>query len=242
MAISLRNNRVEQSSACAFKFMRATYLVGKISHSTILLLALLYMAYVASDYISTQWLIANDPAGIANETNPLARLLYNYYGLAGMLAAKSIVYLGIAFTTVVIEARYEKSNRIKLLKELTLLALIGYSLVVVVNNSLAVFVIGAIHDPAISTWMVKTYGILFSITLTALISLSYFAKSHRRAIEVIMAVTFLLLPIWILDKFYPLVFQSYWSTIIFSGGLVTILAAILLLQNKFRATRVLTLN
>jgi|GEM_PF-3151488 len=207
-----------------------------ISHSTILLLTVLYVAYVASDYISTSWLISNDPAGIANETNPLAYFLYNYHGLAGMLVAKSIVYLAIALTTITIEARYERQYGIKRWKDLTLLALLGYSLVVVVNNSLAVFVIGAIHDPAISVWMVKTYGVLLSITLTALVSLAYFSKAHRRAIEVTLAVGFLLLPIWVLDKFYPLVFQSYWSMMIFSGGLVSILATVLILQNKFRVT------
>lgn len=214
-----------------------------ISHSTILLLTVLYVAYVASDYISTSWLISNDPAGIANETNPLAHFLYNYHGLAGMLVAKSIVYLAIALTTITIEARYERQYGIKRWKDLTLLALIGYSLVVVVNNSLAVFVIGAIHDPSISVWMVKTYGVLLSVTLTALVSLAYFSKAHRRAIEVTLAVGFLLLPIWVLDKFYPLVFQSYWSMMIFSGGLVSILATVLILQNKFRATaKTLPLN
>ena len=210
--------------------------MDKISHSTILLLTLLYVAYVVSDYTTTQWLIASDPAGIANEANPLAVLLYSYYGLAGMLAAKSLVYLGIALTAIFIEARYQAYRGVKILKELTLLALIGYSLAVVVNNSLAVFVIGAMKDAAISLWMVKTYGILFSITLTALISLSYFSKSHRNAIEVTMAVAFLLLPIWVLDKFYPLMFQSYWSIMLFSGGLLAILTFVLLLQNKFRAT------
>jgi hypothetical protein len=91
--------------------------------------------------------------------------------------------------------------------------------------------------------MVKTYGVLLSVTLTALVSLAYFSKAHRRAIEVTLAVGFLLLPIWVLDKFYPLVFQSYWSMMIFSGGLVSILATVLILQNKFRATaKTLPLN
>jgi hypothetical protein len=114
--------------------------------------------------------------------------------------------------------------------------LIGYSLAVVVNNSLAIFVIGAMKDAQISLWMVKTYGILFSITLTALISLSYFSKSHRKAIEITMAVAFLLLPIWVMDKFYPLVFQSHWSVMLFSGGLLAILTFVMLLQSKFKAT------
>ena len=210
--------------------------MNRISYSTILLLTVLHVAYVISDYTSTQWLIMNDPSGIANEANPLARVLYSYYGLAGMIAAKSMVYLAIAGMTIFIEARYQKSRGVRILKELTLLALIGYSLAVVVNNSLAIFAISAMKDAAISTWMVKTYGILLSITLTALISLVLFSKSHRKAIEVTMAVAFLLLPIWILDRFYPLVFQSYWTMMLFSGGLLAIIAFVLLLQNKFKVT------
>lgn len=210
--------------------------MGKIYLSTIVLLTILYVAYVVSDYVSTSWLISNDPAGIENEANPLARVLYDYYGLAGMLASKSMVFLGIAFTTIAIEAKYEKYRKIKFWKEFILLALIAYSLFIVVNNSLAVFVIGALHDPSISVWMVKTYGVLFSITLTALISLCFFSKSYRNAIQITMAVGFLLLPIWVLDKFYPLVFHSYWSMLFVSGALVTILAIILMLQKKFNVT------
>lgn len=208
----------------------------RISHSTILMLTLLYVAYVVSDYTSTQWLIANDPRGIDNEVNPLAQLLYHKYGLVGMLVAKSSVYMGIALMTVLIETRYQKHNKVKVLKEITILALIAYSLAVVVNNSLAIFALGVVHDPTIASWMVKTYGILFSTTLTSLISLSRFSTSHRNAIELTMAVAFLLLPVWVLDKFYPLAFQSYWSTVLFSGGLLTVMTIVILVQNKFNVT------
>lgn len=210
--------------------------MNKISHSTILLLSIFYVAYVVTDYTTTQWLIANDPNGISNEANPLARFLYGYFGLAGMLGAKSLIYLAIALTTIFIEARYQQYRHIRILKELTILALIGYSLAVVVNNSLAVFVISALKDSTVALWMVKTYGIILSLTLTALISLSYFSKSHRKGIEIVLTVAFLLMPIWVLDKFYPLIFESYLSISVFIGGLLAVITVVLLLQSKFKVT------
>lgn len=213
--------------------------MNRISNSTILLLCILYVAYVVSDYTTTQWLIANDPQGIENETNPLAQILYTSYGIGGMLLAKSLAYVGIALGVIFIESRYHKHSKVKIWKELTILALIGYSLAVVVNNSLAVFHIGATTDPAIAEWMVKTYGIVFSITLTALVSLAYFSKSHRRALEVTIAVAFLLVPIWILDKFYPLVFESFSTMFIFLIGLIAVIGTVLFLQNRLRTEKTL---
>ena len=157
--------------------------MNQISHSTILLLVILYVTYVICDYTTTQWLIANDSAGIANEANPLAKLLYNYYDLAGMLVAKSMAYLTISLTIISIEARYQKSRRTSILKELTLLTLIGYSLAIVVNNSSAILVISAAMAVETSA-LVKTFGIMLSITLTTLISISRISKFQRKDIQV----------------------------------------------------------
>lgn len=208
----------------------------RISRSTVFVLVVLYVAYVVSDYTTTQWLIANDPQGIENEVNPLAKHLYRDYGMAGMLAAKSLLYVAIGLTAVFVEASYQSQRKVRIFKELTMLALIAYSLVVVVNNSYAIFVISAAEDPATASWVMKTYGITLSITLTALISISYFSRSHRRAIELTMAVAFLLLPIWLMDKIQPLVFHSYSSIMVFGAGIISTLIVVLLLQHRLATT------
>jgi hypothetical protein len=111
----------------------------EIKRSTLVLLGILFLSYVVGDYITTAWLIHNDPVGIDNETNLVASTLYKSFGHPGLLIVKLAAFIAIGGVVYFVEMKFPWQPRINRLKKFVVLALIGYSLVVLANNMYAIF-------------------------------------------------------------------------------------------------------
>jgi hypothetical protein len=114
----------------------------EIKRITLLLLGILFLSYVVGDYLTTSWLIHNDPAGIENESNPVAATLYRIFGHPGLLIAKLAAFIAIGSVVYFVEMRFPDQARVNKLKKVVLLVLIGYSLLIVLNNIYAIFTLG----------------------------------------------------------------------------------------------------
>jgi hypothetical protein len=96
------------------------------------------MLYVVIDVVSTLWLIQHSPLGLSGETDPLARAYYQGFGTAGLLAGKLLFFVPCAFATVMMDAYYKHIPWFKEVTEGVVLSLIAYTLIVVLNNILAI--------------------------------------------------------------------------------------------------------
>jgi len=118
-------------------------LPAEIKRSTLILLGILFLSYVVGDYITTAWLIHNDPVGINNESNPVASTLYRTFGHPGLLVVKLAAFIAIGSVVYFVEMKFPWQPRINKLKKLVVLVLIGYSLIVLTNNMYAIFTLSA---------------------------------------------------------------------------------------------------
>ena len=118
------------------------YISKEIKRSTLILLGILFLFYVVGDYLTTSWLIHNDPVGIDNESNPIASTLYRYFGHPALLMIKLAAFIAIGSVVYFIEIKFPQHARINKLKKGVVLVLIGYSFLIVLNNIYAIFTLG----------------------------------------------------------------------------------------------------
>ncbi len=111
----------------------------EIKGSTLLLLGILFLFYVVGDYVTTSWLIHNDPVGISNESNPVAAALYVTLGYPGLLLAKLAAFIAIGIVVYFVEMKFPEQVRLNRLKKWILIILIAYSALIVMNNIYAMF-------------------------------------------------------------------------------------------------------
>lgn len=114
---------------------------GTIKGSTIILLGVFAVPFVIGDYITTTWIINNE-AGIYREVNPFVASLYIDYGHNGLLVAKIATFLMIGAAAYVIDMKF--CRRLDRLKNWAFLALIGFYMLVVLNNTLVIFTLSKI--------------------------------------------------------------------------------------------------
>lgn len=110
----------------------------EIKRSTLLLLGILFLSYVVGDYLTTLWLINNDPVGITNEANPLMANLYMVLGHPGLLVAKLAAFVAIGSVVYFVEMKFPQQARVNKLKKWILIGLIVYSALIVTNNIYAI--------------------------------------------------------------------------------------------------------
>lgn len=110
----------------------------EIKRSTVILLGILFLSYVIGDYLTTSWLIHNDPVGIANESNPIASTLYHYFGHSALLFVKLAAFLAIGSVVYFVEVTFPHERRLNKLKKWVLIGLIIYSFIIVLNNLSAI--------------------------------------------------------------------------------------------------------
>jgi hypothetical protein len=114
---------------------------GTIKGSTLILLGAFALPFVIGDYVTTAWIINNE-AGIYREANPFVASLYIDYGYDGLLVAKIATFLMIGAAAYLIDMRF--CRRLDRLKEWAILVLVGFYMLVVLNNTLVIFTLGKI--------------------------------------------------------------------------------------------------
>ena len=115
---------------------------GTIKGSTLILLGAFAIPFLIGDYITTTWIINNETAGIYAEGNPVIASLYTDHGYNGLLMVKVATFLMIGATAYLIDMKF--CSRLNRLKEWALLVLIGFYMLVVLNNTLIIFALGKI--------------------------------------------------------------------------------------------------
>lgn len=213
---------------------------GGISRGTVILLLIWFLVFAVGDFATTFWLILHDPAGIANEGNPLAASLYNGGGLVALIFAKVGVCVILELAFVFLWSRYSFISWFRGTLETLILSLIGYSLIIVYNNFLAIMVIQALLIPDLLKEMrvVEMGMLILALILNNL--LLYFSKVKEiwMYIEASVAALVFLGPLILWRPFFqrylreqPLFYFAY------LGSVVTILAITFYITNEVAKER-----
>jgi hypothetical protein len=117
---------------------------GDPIYTLLFILLIILFIYVIGDVMSTAWLIYNDPVGLSNENNPLALLLYSKSGIGGLLVMKMSLFLPFSSLTIFTVNKYHAIKWVHQSSEMILLGFTLYSLIIVLNNLLAIIVISAV--------------------------------------------------------------------------------------------------
>ncbi len=73
---------------------------NQIEGQTIVMLGILFLAFVVGDLVTTMWLIENYPGGIEGESNPWGVLIFSAEGITGMIFVKLGVFMILATSAI----------------------------------------------------------------------------------------------------------------------------------------------
>ncbi|MFQ5969045.1 MAG: DUF5658 family protein [Nitrososphaerales archaeon] len=114
---------------------------AQIKLTTIILLGTFALPFLIGDYVTTTWLISAETPGMIREANPVVASLYSDFGHNGLLMGKVATFLLIGGVVYLIDMKF--CSRLDRLKEWSVLILIGFYMVVVLNNTLVILSLGA---------------------------------------------------------------------------------------------------
>ncbi len=164
----------------------------------IILLFILSIIYIAGDLLTTGWLIFNDPWGILHETNPFGRYLYIKGGLQALVVGKLIAFIPLVILSLIFDSKYREVVWFREVIETSLLGLLTYSMIIILNNLFAIYVI------SFST---------SEINLLALLPV-------MRGLSFFVSVTFSTLILRVLGvQDYLTMFEVYFGTLVLAGPL-----------------------
>ena len=176
---------------------------GHIDIQTIVILGILFIFYVVGDTATTLWLISNHPEGVAAESNPLGVYLYTQQGVYGIMTAKLLVFLTISLMTILIEYHYKHEPKVVLVSNYSILALMALSLIVLTVNVMMIYTLSLQEGSYESTFLFRTYIVMFAMTLGGLILLPKFVPSTLGIVEIILIFVVILGPL----AFSPGIYQ-----------------------------------
>jgi len=151
------------------------YMRERLTVVTFLLITF-YFFYVLGDVATTYLLITHDPQGIEGEGNVFAKKVYRRWGLAGLLAAKLIIYM----VAVTVFFYFSTSKHLYSLVEIAALFLIAYSIMIFYNNILALMVLA---DKRISEALYKIL-LLPLLTLSSAALVYYYLSRGNRYLTI----------------------------------------------------------
>jgi len=174
-----------------------------IDIQTIIILGILFVFYVIGDMATTLWLISNHPEGIDAESNPLGIYLYTQQGVYGIMTAKLLVFIAISLMAILIEYHYKHETKAMLVSNYSILALMALSLIVLAVNVMMIYTLSLQESSYESTFLFRTYVVMFAMTLGGLILLPKFVPSILGTVEIILIFVVILGPL----AFSPGIYQ-----------------------------------
>ena len=149
---------------------------GDPTYTLLFILLVIFLIYVVGDVMSTTWLINNDPVGLSNENNPLALLIYSKSGIGGLLLVKMSLFLPFSSLMIFTVNKHHTIEWVYQSCEMILLGFTLYSLLIVLNNLLAIIVTSAVKG---LTFLVQLLPVMNAFII--LISLAVIGAflSHR---------------------------------------------------------------
>ena len=176
---------------------------GQVDIQTIVILGILFVFYVFGDTVTTLWLISNHPRDIAAESNPLGIYLYTQHGFYGIVTAKLLVFIAVSLMAVLIEYHYKHETNVVLVSNYSILALMALSLIVLTVNVMMIYTLSLQEGSYESTFLFRTYVVMFTMTLGGLILLPKFVPSTLGIAEIILIFIVILGPL----AFSPGIYQ-----------------------------------
>jgi len=205
----------------------------QIDSQTIVILVILFMAFVIGDLTTTVWLINNYPGGIQGESNPWGVLLYNSEGIGGMIFVKLAVFMTLAATTILMEFFYKPDKNVMRIIHYTILGLTGWSLIIVTANVMIMYMLsmqGATHEVE---FLPKLYGVMFGMIFAFLVILPKFYPKDLKTIQIALSVLVVFFPIAFVPEIYQNVMnQDALLTVTFFGTICAMISIVIIATNR----------
>jgi hypothetical protein len=205
------------------------------TYSIFFILLILFSIFVLGDIITTTWLIHNDPAGISNEGNPFGIMFYSTYGIGGLLLAKMIFFLPFSILVITWESKYYKIKWFHQSSEVIVLGLIAYSLIIFLNNLIAIIIISASKGLLFLLQLLpimKFLIIIFSIALTAALFSISGLKSRMKYSEVVIGTIIIIIPTLLYETLNIFIIVTPIYLIAYIGSILIILSIAFYIINE----------
>ena len=205
----------------------------QIDSQTIVILVILFMAFVIGDLTTTVWLINNYPGGIQGESNPWGVLLYNSEGIGGMIFVKLAVFMTLAATTILMEFFYKHDKNVMRIIHYTILGLTGWSLIIVTANVMIMYMLSMQVFAHEVEFLPKLYGVMFGMIFTFLLILPKFYPKDLKTIQVAISVLVVFFPIAFVPEIYQNVMnQDALITVTFFGTICAMISIVIIATNR----------
>jgi len=205
----------------------------QIDSQTIVILVILFMAFVIGDLTTTVWLINNYPGGIQGESNPWGVLLYNSEGIGGMIFVKLAVFMTLAATTILMEFFYKPDKNVMRIIHYTILGLTGWSLIIVTANVMIMYMLSMQANAHEVEFLPKLYGVMFGMIFAFLVILPKFYPKDLKTIQIALSVLVVFFPIAFVPEIYQNVMnQDALLTVTFFGTICAMISIVIIATNR----------
>ena len=205
----------------------------QIETQTLIILVILFLAYVIGDLTTTMWLVKNYPGGIEGESNPWAVFIFSSAGISGMIFAKISVFMILSASVIMMEYLYKHEKRIMSIMHYTVIGLTGWSLIIITINVMLMYLLSLQGGMSEVDSLPKIYAILFGLVFTSLIILPKFYPKDLKKIQVILSIFTVFLPMAFVPRIYENMFlQDVFITVAYFGAVIGMISMMILVMNK----------
>lgn len=197
---------------------------GKVRLDLIVLLLIYYCIYVGSDLATTYWLILNDPYGILHEANPIGRALYLSQGLVGLLIGKLLTFIPLSIMVIVFETKFRSLRWFRETTETVILGLITYSLIIFLNNFVAIIVITFFEGQVSLLYpTIKGLILVLSASLGIVLLHVHGYGNLLMASEVVLGTAVTIGPLLLFDPLFEYLGENLWFLMGYVASVLTII-------------------
>ena len=206
---------------------------NQIETQTLVMLGILFLAFVVGDLTTTIWLINNYPGGIEGESNPWGVLLFSLEGVTGMIFVKVAVFLVLTTSVILMEYFYKHDKNVMRISHYTIIGLTGWSLIIVTINVMIMYILSMQGQSHESEFLPQLYGIMFGMIFAFLVVLPKFYPSDLKTIQVALSVLVVFFPIAFFPEIYQNMFlQDTLITVTFFGAISSMIAVMIIATNR----------
>jgi len=206
---------------------------NQIEAQTLVMLGILFLAFVVGDLTTTIWLINNYPGGIEGESNPWGVLLFSLEGVTGMIFVKVGVFLLLATIAIMMEYFYKHDKNIMHISHYLIIGLTGWSLIIVTINVMIMYLLSMQGGQRESEFLPQLYGIMFGMIFAFLVVLPKFYPSDLKTIQIALCTLTVFFPIAFVPEIYQNIFlQDVLITVTFFGAMSAMMAVMIIATNR----------
>jgi len=207
---------------------------NQIEAQTIVMLGILFLAFVVGDLVTTMWLIENYPGGIQGESNPWGVIIFSAEGISGMIFVKLGVFMILASSAILMEYFYKHEKNLMRVSHYTIIGLTGWSLVIVTVNVMIMYMLSVQSNVYEMEFLPKLYGVMFGMIFAFLVVLPKFYPKDLKTIQISLAILTIFFPIAFVPELYQDLFNNKDTliTITFIGTIVSMIAVMIIATNR----------